>query len=74
VRELERSLARLTPVEAEVLRLRFGLGGAAELTLRETGRHYGLSRERIRQIQDEAMGKLRGMIVRGRRGPKRRAA
>jgi RNA polymerase primary sigma factor len=59
--ELQRLLGTLTPVEAEILRLRYGLGGGAELTLRQTGVHYGLSRERIRQIQQEALGKLRGV-------------
>jgi RNA polymerase primary sigma factor len=65
VRELQRLLDALTPVEAEVLRLRFGLGGSDALTLRQTGAHYGLSRERIRQIQQEALVKLRGIARHG---------
>jgi RNA polymerase primary sigma factor len=63
--ELQRLLRELTPVEAEILRLRFGLGGCDELTLREVGDRYDLSRERIRQIQEEALAKLRGMVSRG---------
>jgi RNA polymerase primary sigma factor len=60
--ELRQLLGALSPVEAQILRLRFGLGGGAELTLRETGDRYGLSRERIRQIQEEALAKLRAMM------------
>jgi DNA-directed RNA polymerase sigma subunit (sigma70/sigma32) len=39
--------------------LRFGLGGCDELTLREIGEKYNLSRERIRQIEGDALRKLR---------------
>jgi RNA polymerase primary sigma factor len=67
--ELQQLLTALTPVEAQILRLRFGLGGGAELTLRETGDRYGLSRERIRQIQEEALAKLRSMIPASRKPP-----
>lgn len=49
----------LSPIEADVLRLRFGLRDHHERTFREIGDQYHLSRERIRQIQNTALGKLR---------------
>jgi len=48
----------LSPREQDVLRLRFGLDGATELTLQEIGDRYVLSRERVRQIEQEALKKL----------------
>ena len=57
---LERSLQeRLTPREAEVLRLRYGLSDNRERTLAEVGKELGISRERARQLEAEAMRKLR---------------
>jgi RNA polymerase primary sigma factor len=57
---LDRSLAeRLTPREAEVLRLRYGLADNQERTLAEVGKELGISRERARQLEAEAMRKLR---------------
>jgi len=57
---LDRSLAeRLTPREAAVLRLRYGLGDNQERTLAEVGKELGISRERARQLEAEAMRKLR---------------
>jgi RNA polymerase primary sigma factor len=50
----------LTPRERRVIMLRFGLGGEGEHTLEEIGKQFDLSRERIRQIEQVAMGKLRG--------------
>lgn len=64
-RELERLLDDLPEREANVLRLRFGLIDNQELTLHEIGARYGLSRERIRQIQEDAFAKLRAAIRRG---------
>jgi RNA polymerase primary sigma factor len=52
-------LATLPEREAGVLRLRFGFTGARPRTLDEIGQVYGVSRERIRQIQDNAISKLR---------------
>jgi RNA polymerase primary sigma factor len=52
-------LATLTPREARVLRLRFGLGHDRAYTLEEVGRKFGLSRERIRQIEGKALHRLR---------------
>ena len=57
-----RLLSTLTPIEARVLRCRFGLDGQPEHTLKAIGDHYNLSRERIRQIQQEALAKLRRQL------------
>ncbi len=57
--QLEQALASLTPREAEVIRLRFGLDGGRSYTLEEVGQKIGLTRERVRQIQAEAMRRLR---------------
>lgn len=57
---LDRSLAeRLTQREADVLRLRYGLTDNHERTLAEVGKELGISRERARQLEAEAMRKLR---------------
>ncbi|MEE8574298.1 MAG: RNA polymerase sigma factor RpoD, partial [Thermodesulfobacteriota bacterium] len=52
-------LATLAPREAEVLRMRFGLGDGNELTLEEIGAIFKVTRERIRQIEAKALRKLR---------------
>jgi RNA polymerase primary sigma factor len=56
---LQELFARLSPFEADILRRRVGLDDSPEMTLKEIGQHYGLSRERIRQLQEQALGKLR---------------
>ena len=57
--EVQRLLRTLTPMEARILRWRFGLNDEEELTLKEIGDKYNLSRERIRQLQEQALGKIR---------------
>lgn len=57
--ELERMLTTLTPREARILRLRFGLEGDRPYTLNEIGEKLGVTRERVRQIQQQALGRLR---------------
>ena len=52
-------LTTLTPREARILRLRFGLHDGRSYTLEEVGRKFGLTRERIRQIEHEALDRLR---------------
>jgi RNA polymerase primary sigma factor len=57
--EIEHALATLTGREAEILRLYFGLGQRHPLTLEEIGEHFNLTRERIRQIKEKALQRLR---------------
>jgi RNA polymerase primary sigma factor len=57
--QIGRSLSSLTNMEERVLRLRFGLDDDEPLTLKEIGDRMNLSRERIRQIEAQALGKLR---------------
>jgi RNA polymerase primary sigma factor len=56
---VEEVLATLSPREARVLRLRFGLGQDRPYTLEEVGQKFGLTRERIRQIEGKALRLLR---------------
>jgi RNA polymerase primary sigma factor len=58
-RLLAEALGELTPREQRVLRMRFGIGGAADHTLEEVGKEFGVTRERIRQIEAKALEKLR---------------
>jgi RNA polymerase primary sigma factor len=57
--EMEQVLNTLTPREARILRLRFGLHDGHTYTLKEIGRKFGLTRERIRQIEQKALRRLR---------------
>ena len=52
-------LRTLTPREQQVIRMRYGIDGGSELTLAEIGESFSLTRERIRQIESEAIRKLR---------------
>lgn len=56
---VEEVLSTLSPREARILRLRFGLGQDRAYTLEEVGRKFGLTRERIRQIEGKALRQLR---------------
>ena len=60
--EVRRLLETLSPMEARILRWRFGLDDEDELTLKEIGDKYNLSRERIRQLQEQALAKIRRQI------------
>jgi len=55
-------LFRMTPRERKILSLRFGLKDGVRHTLRETAAHFGITRERVRQIESIAMRKLREMM------------
>jgi RNA polymerase primary sigma factor len=57
--QTEDVLSTLTPREAKVLKMRFGVGGGGEHTLEEVGRPFAVTRERIRQIEANALRKLR---------------
>ncbi|MBC7318259.1 sigma-70 family RNA polymerase sigma factor [Candidatus Bipolaricaulota bacterium] len=64
IQEIRKALKeRLTPRERRVLELRYGLDGNPPKTLDEVGEIFGISRERVRQIQKEALEKLRGSEV-----------
>jgi RNA polymerase primary sigma factor len=58
-REVERALTTLTKREADVLRFYFGLGGIPPLTLEEIGDKFSLTRERVRQIKEKSIRRLR---------------
>ncbi|OQY25539.1 MAG: RNA polymerase sigma factor RpoD [Anaerolineaceae bacterium 4572_32.1] len=57
--KVEEVLSTLTPREARILRLRFGLQNGRNYTLEEVGQKFGLTRERIRQIEGKALRRLR---------------
>jgi RNA polymerase primary sigma factor len=57
--KVEEVLSTLTPREARILRLRFGLQNGRQYTLEEVGQKFGLTRERIRQIEGKALRRLR---------------
>ncbi len=57
-------LQELRPIEADILRQRFGLENDQEQTLKEIGVKYNLSRERIRQLQEQALDKMRRAMAR----------
>jgi len=59
---LHEMIRTLDPREATILRYRFGLDGGTEKTLEEVGQKFGVTRERVRQIQNIALNKLRKMI------------
>ena len=61
-RMLQEMVKTLDPREATILRARFGLDGGPERTLEEVGEKFGVTRERVRQIQNIALKKLRKMI------------
>lgn len=64
--DLERMHELLESIDeraATILRLRFGLGGEEPMTLKEIGKHVGLTRERVRQIEHESVAKLRAAML-----------
>jgi RNA polymerase primary sigma factor len=61
-RMLQEMVKTLDPREATILRARFGLDGGQQKTLEEVGQKFGVTRERVRQIQNIALKKLRKMI------------
>lgn len=57
--EIERSLSTLTERQCDVIKLYFGIGVEHPLSLEDIGERFGLTRERVRQIKDKAINKLR---------------
>ena len=57
--QVEEALCTLTDRESRVLRLRFGIEGGRTHTLEEVGKEFGVTRERIRQIESKALQKMR---------------
>jgi RNA polymerase primary sigma factor len=57
-KEIERALATLTERESDIIKLFFGIG-CQEMTLEEIGERFGLTRERVRQIKEKAIRRLR---------------
>ncbi len=58
-REIERSLSTLTDRQCDVIKLYFGIGVEHPMSLEDIGDKFGLTRERVRQIKDKAINKLR---------------
>jgi RNA polymerase primary sigma factor len=64
-----RMLRILSPREQKILRMRFGVGASEGSTLEQVGKEFGLTRERIRQLEEKALQKLRRASVAGARNP-----
>jgi len=58
-REIDRSLSTLTDRQRDVIKLYFGIGVPHQMSLEDIGEKFGLTRERVRQIKDKAINKLR---------------
>ncbi len=65
---IDRCLAAINSRDAEILRMRYGLGGLKPMTLKEIGDKVNLSRERVRQIENEALRKLNFFMTRKKGG------
>lgn len=59
---IDEAIAELPEMERDILRRRFALDGDESATLREIGEQYSLSRERIRQLQERAIGRIRSQL------------
>ena len=58
-REIDRSLGTLSPREADIIRLYYGLNGEPPYSLEEIGKYFSLTRERVRQIKEKAIKRLK---------------
>ena len=58
-KQTQRLLSTLNPREEKILRMRFGIGEKTDYTLEQVGKKFGISRERVRQIEERALRKLR---------------
>jgi len=61
--KIKELLLKMTPREKKILTLRFGLKDGVTHTLNDTAKHFGITRERVRQIETAAMHKLRNILV-----------
>jgi RNA polymerase primary sigma factor len=61
--DIESMISQLDGREGEIIRLRFGLDGSQPMTLEEVGEHFKITRERVRQLQNIALHKMRRMMV-----------
>ena len=68
IEQLKHLLARIDERQAKILRMRYGFEGTQALTLREIGEQLGITRERVRQIQNEALDSLYRALLPGRGG------
>lgn len=59
-KEIDRSLSTLTDRQKDVIKLYFGIGVEHPMSLEDIGERFSLTRERVRQIKDKAINKLRG--------------
>ncbi len=59
--EIKRALQTLKPIEADVVKLYYGLGDLPEMTLEDIGKTYHLTRERVRQIKEKSIRRLRNL-------------
>jgi RNA polymerase primary sigma factor len=59
---IDNDMEKLTPREQKVLKIRFGLEDGVVHTLEEVGQEFGVTRERIRQIETKALERLRNQI------------
>jgi RNA polymerase primary sigma factor len=66
IENIERCLQSISSRDAEILRMRYGLGGGRPMTLKEIGDKVNLSRERVRQIENEALRKLNFFMTKKR--------
>ena len=65
-REIRKALVFLSPREAKILRMRFGIDEKRPYTLKEVGEMFGITRERIRQIEAKALERLKDSERKGR--------
>jgi RNA polymerase sigma factor (sigma-70 family) len=70
--EIDAAFTKLTPRQCLIVKLRYGLGGYDKYTLEEVGKQFGLTRERIRQIEMKALIKLQGVMTNARYAADRR--
>lgn len=61
--EIRAALSKLSPRDAEIVRMRYGINYSHGMTLQQIARHYGLSKERVRQIIDAALSSLKAASV-----------